>query len=261
LTVAAPPPPPPTCSVTFEQNPIGPGSGTYINWSSSGADWFYLNGIGYVDASGEAWVAPSKTTNYDGSVGNASGEAKCPATLTVASDGAKNTCPRGYTWDEGTKKCVFTGCPAGYVQQGEQCVPAAKNNAGGQCTTGYFCRGNDQYQRNAQCAETFVQGCAWGCSGGGCLPPPAPTGDIKASPSLVKKQATTKISWTTQHTTACTVTEDNPAIADAWTGSSGSETSSRLEEQTVYTLRCTGVDGSTFTDTATVRIIPLFEEQ
>ena len=52
------PTPPPTCSVTFDQNPISSGGGTTIRWSSSNAQLFYINSVGYVGAE----VAPLSWT-------------------------------------------------------------------------------------------------------------------------------------------------------------------------------------------------------
>ena len=128
------------------------------------------------------------------------------------------------------------------------------------CSAQYYCSGNDLYYRNAQCGESFVQNCAWGCAGGGCYPPPPPTGSIKATPSVVRSGNTSTISWTTEYTESCTVTEDNGEINDAWDGPNGTQTSSRLTQQTVYTLRCIGLDGSEFVDSAKVNIIPVWEE-
>src|SRR5438128_385850 len=56
----APPPPPsgPSCSVTFDQNPTTADTGTTVHWSSTSADWFYINSIGYVSGSGSAHVQP-----------------------------------------------------------------------------------------------------------------------------------------------------------------------------------------------------------
>ncbi len=77
----------PTCSVWVDNNPIDAGSGTQLHWSSSNADWFYINSVGYVSGSGSVFITPAQTTNYDGSVGSASGSATCQLTLTV------NPCP------------------------------------------------------------------------------------------------------------------------------------------------------------------------
>jgi hypothetical protein len=60
--------------------------------------------------------------------------------------------------------------------------------------------------------------------------------------------------------TACAVAENNPVIADAWTGTNGTQQSSPITEQTTFTLQCTIEGGGTYTDRATVNIVPLFLE-
>ena len=73
----------PTCSVTFDQNPTSSGGSTTIHWSSTGANLFHINNIGYVGASGQAQVSPSQTTDYSGSVSGAGGTGNCAASLAV----------------------------------------------------------------------------------------------------------------------------------------------------------------------------------
>ena len=76
-----------SCSITFDKNPIDIGESTTINWTSSNANLFYINGIGYVGASGSASVSPSQTANFSGYVSDDAGDtAACPATLRVGSD-------------------------------------------------------------------------------------------------------------------------------------------------------------------------------
>ncbi len=204
--------------------------------------------------------------------------ASCPSSAHYAGDcgwiprcgpGGCIPCPSGTTaqgdW------CVPPPPPLGYSQgsydggysQGSY-VPAQSYYQsyyqGAYCSAAYFCSGNDLYYKNASCTDAFVQHCTWGCSGG-CLPPPPPTGNITATPTLVHSGDTSEIKWTTQYTASCTVAENNPEINDAWTGTSGTKTSSGLTQQTKYTLTCTGIDGSTFTDSVTVNIIPIWQEQ
>lgn len=204
-----------------------------------------ITAIGSVPRSGSLMVAPAQTTTYVFTANYASDWAaasifgpppslKCDATVTVGGDNPPPLSPP---------------------------LSPPTSPPSPQCTPQYFCSGNDTYYRNAQCGESFVQACAWGCSGGGCLPPPPPEGNITATPTVVRSGNTSTISWTTQYTESCTVTEDNAEINDSWAGPNGSQASSGLTQQTVYTLRCTGVDGSELLDTAKVNIIPVWEEQ
>ena len=86
-----------SCSVTFDQNPINPGDQTRIHWSSTGAQLFYINSIGYVGGSGDATIAPSETTGYSGYVNDkADGTGNtvlCPAAPLVVSSAQ---CPLGF---------------------------------------------------------------------------------------------------------------------------------------------------------------------
>lgn len=132
-----------------------------------------------------------------------------------------------------------------------------------QCVPSYICHGNDLYLRSgAQCTETFVQTCSYACASGLCLVdlPQLPSGSIHAVPALVRRNATTQVIWSASHVSSCEVTEDNPEIADAWTGTSGEESSSPIPQRTVYTLSCTGTDGSPLTESATVNLLPIYEE-
>ena len=138
-----------SCAITFDQNPI-PSGGTTIRWSSSNAQLFYINSIGYVSGSGSASVAPSSSTDYSGYVndkadgtGNTVSCAaaltvsggQCPAGQTLQNGVCVSLCPVGYTFQNGA--CVFTACPAGYVLQGTQCV---RSNL---CTTPPHCSGDN----------------------------------------------------------------------------------------------------------------------
>ena len=57
----------------------------------------------------------------------------------------------------------------------------------------------------------------------------------------------------------CTVTSPN----DSWTGETSGpsgQTSNPIYQQTVFTLSCTGLDGSTIHETATAGVVPVFQE-
>lgn len=84
---------------------------------------------------------------------------------------------------------------------------------------------------------------------------------ISADPDRVRSGNTSEISWSATQVNAgtCSVSEDNPNINDAWTGDSGTETTSALEFETVYTLTCQTDAGPT-SESVTVGIAPVFEE-
>ena len=102
------------------------------------------------------------------------------------------------------------------------------------------------------------------CSAGACLPPappPSPVATIRVSPALVRSGATTQVTWSSSHVSSCRVFENNSHINDAWTGAADTKTSSPITQQTTYTLSCTGTDGSTLTQSATVRIVGIWKEK
>lgn len=81
--------------------------------------------------------------------------------------------------------------------------------------------------------------------------------DIDAIPSLVRRGATTQVRWQGREVTACTIVGTN---GDAWTGIAGEETSSAIMEPTVYTLSCTAFNGANVGDSASVDIVPEWQE-
>jgi len=133
-------------------------------------------------------------------------------------------------------------------------------------TAGYFCSGNNAMYRDISCGESLVEACSYLCSGGACVPPPQPQGTlgsgtaIKANPSLVRIGGTSVITWGTTNTTSCTVTENNPSITDSWSGLSGTQTTSPINQTTTYTLSCTGAGGTSLTQSAVVRVAPKWQE-
>ena len=87
--------------------------------------------------------------------------------------------------------------------------------------------------------------------------PPAPTGALSARPLLVRADETVNIVWSADFVNSCTVTGTN---GDRWETRTGNETSGPITQQTIYTLSCEGVDGSTLTQQVTVNIVPVFQE-
>lgn len=189
------------------------------------------NGIGSVPQSGSTPIAPLVTTTYTFS-----------GTVSVFFVPLQNF------------SCSVTVVP------GQVPPPAATTDegAGGSCVSGYSCSGNDLYYQ-AQCRGRgqLIQTCAYGCSGGACLVPPPPSGSIRAVPALVRNGDKVQVTWSAANVSSCTVSGSN---SDSWSGASGSQLSAAIVAQTTYTLSCTGLDGSTFVQSAVVNIIPIFQE-
>lgn len=139
------------------------------------------------------------------------------------------------------------------------------------CVSQNICSGDNVID---SCTNEVLQACTGGdiCSAGACITPPPPgatafgsfTGHLTAKPALVRLGLTTKVYWNISNVvdSSCSVTGTN---GDSWTGLAFSGTSGKttgaITSQTIYTLTCTGLDDSTFTETATVNIIPVFQEQ
>ncbi|MDR3570906.1 MAG: hypothetical protein P4L81_01765 [Candidatus Pacebacteria bacterium] len=209
-------------------------------------------------AEGNAAACTNGSGNPGGNGGN------CPVGYTFEANACAFTgCPLGYS-QQGTQ-CIFQGCPNGYVQQGTQCVFVG-------CSAGYICLNGNQYYENAQCSisASATQQCNYGCSGGVCLPPPAPAiATWQVKPTLVKSGETAVIAWQAQNVSSCTVVGSNgdgngSNSTGTWTGTSGSQVSSKLTGQTIYTITCQGLPGSNPASASaqtTVNIVPTFNEQ
>lgn len=294
-----PPPPSSGCNLTSSSYTIPQGGSATLSWAISGDGSGTISpGIGAVPTTGTRVVTPSATTQYVlsggtyvctpscsktgcsdmcGTVGFS-----CQATVSVSQCPAGQhetytchspaTAERGRTQCVGEEYAVFEGCVCDSTNQppvNGQCTsqcPQGQYWNGSQCIAGcapqYFCTGNDLYYRSAQCSTSLYQTCTYGCSNGACGSAPAGSGTIRATPALIRSGETSTITWsaTSVQANSCSVTENNASINDAWTGVSGTRASSVIREQTTYTLRCTGLNGQQFSASATVNIIPIFEE-
>lgn len=87
------------------------------------------------------------------------------------------------------------------------------------------------------------------------------TSSLSVKPALVRANQTTKVIWSSDHVSTCSVTATN---GDTWTAlrsPAAGEVSKPITEQTTYTLTCTTGLGRTQVSHATVDIIPSFQEQ
>lgn len=76
-------------------------------------------------------------------------------------------------------------------------------------------------------------------------------------PSLVHAHDTTVVTWKSQVVVSCSVTGTN---GDHWEGLTGKNRSSPIIQKTSYTLTCVTLDGTPLTETASVDIIPSWQE-
>ncbi len=225
-------PPVPACSVNFSANPIARGQSSTVSWTSSNASTFSLNTLGAKtpNVSDSQSVSPSSSTSYGGTAVGSGGSASCPATLTVT------------------------------------------------CTPAYSCSGDTIQYTDATCSTSNVTTCVAPtfCSVGAaaCLYPPPTfnpssgsegdyTGHLQVRPQLVQQGTATKVYWNISYMDAssCNVHGSN---GDDWSGlaTSGAsgKTTSAINQQTTYTLTCTGLDGSLISESVSVGIAPAFQE-
>ena len=76
---------------------------------------------------------------------------------------------------------------------------------------------------------------------------------------LVRKGAPTKIFWNVDNVESCTVASPHDSFTGATSGPSGQQ-SAAINQQTVFSLDCTGLDGTTIHETATAGVVPVFQE-
>lgn len=137
----------------------------------------------------------------------------------------------------------------------------------GQCTAVYSCQDSQTIlYTNSSCITSTTQ-CAAPtfCSAGSsvCFYPPIEfdegdnglTGHLQILPLLVRAGTTATVYWDVSN--ASCMVEGN---GNSWNTASGAEATSPITQQTTYTLDCTGVDGSTIHETATINILPVFQE-
>lgn len=141
----------------------------------------------------------------------------------------------------------------------------------GTCTPSYSCSDPQHIQyTNSSCQTSAYATCVSPgfCSGGSsvCLYP-APsfnqsgnlTGHLQINPKIVATGKTATVTWNVSSVSVCTVKGD--ATKDSWSATTGSKTMAAINQQTTYTLNCAGLDGSTVHETATVNILPVFQER
>jgi hypothetical protein len=86
------------------------------------------------------------------------------------------------------------------------------------------------------------------------------TSSIYVLPSIVRSGDPTHVIWTSDHVKSCTVSGTN---GDAWSGGASASTgelSQPITTLTTFTLTCKTALGTTFSNQATVGIIPTYQE-
>lgn len=161
-------------------------------------------------------------------------------------------------------QCYFTGCPAGYQQQGQSCIYVGCPV----CGTGVnlnrvvdSCNGNQVIQ------DCTANGPGWTCNAAACVPPPAAIIDITADgerTTLIRYDGSVQITWSAQNVISCQVTDDNPDITTScgtgWCTSSGNMQVTNIQQRTRFTLTCVAQAGGNVSRVTTVNVAPRFRE-
>ncbi len=168
-------------------------------------------------------------------------------------------CPSGYT-ETSPGVCTFIGCPTLWTLDPSTslCVPPLS------CTN--VCSGNNVVN---SCTGALVQMCTNGCSVGGCIGTAAPAiTSWSVIPLLVRVGTSVNVFWTASNVSSCSVTATNgdgtgSNATGVWSTPTGAKTSSPIASQTVFTIVCQGLPGSTpssVSRSSTVNVLPTFEE-
>jgi hypothetical protein len=173
----------------------------------------------------------------------------------------------------GTTSCGGLGCSVATNQCNASCqiVPFCSDDGSvvlNSCTGGVFedCKSEGKVCSQGVCVippPTFTSFNATLLAGPGPQSFNA-TGHLQAMPALVPSGMTTHLYWDVSNAKDCSIVGGN---GDSWTdlfsGASG-QASSPITGQTVYTLHCNPLPGaqqSPLDDTATVNILPSFNER
>jgi hypothetical protein len=243
----------PMCTLAVSPSAIIRGNSATLTYSSANVTSFSITpSIGTVtqNATATASVSPTTNTTYTGSASGPGGTASCTvptgstATVNVSCNAATSYSCNGLqtiTQTSTSTSCVVT-----------------TNNNYASCTLPGFCLAGD-----STCYYTSPDP----------VPTGSQTGNLTLHPSLIPAGKPVTVYWDIQQGTAlnCSVSGSNgdgtsastdTASPGLWNTMAGPETSSPIEQQTIYTLSCLQDDGHTiFTEHATVNVVPTYEER
>jgi hypothetical protein len=175
----------------------------------------------------------------------------CPVgyTGTPPNCAVASSCPIGY--DGTPPNCILaTSCPAGYTGTPPACV----------CAPTDICSGNNVIN---SCTNAVIQACVSPaqCSAGSCIVPAPSVVTWSVTPLIVASGNTATVTWNIINVASCSISD---TAGDTWTTLTGTQSSSPILSQTIFTLDCAALAGSGAPDvtrTATVNIVPTFNEQ
>lgn len=160
----------------------------------------------------------------------------------------------------------------------------ATQSSGSPCQSYPICS-TDGIRVVDSCTGTTISDCSthgtfWTCSGGACYVPRidfesfgatwpsgqhfTATGHLQATPILVASGNSARLYWQVVNASSCTVAGTNGYSIDALASGSQGQDSGPIRQRTVFTLSCnahTGAIPATVAETATVNIVPSFQER
>lgn len=140
------------------------------------------------------------------------------------------------------------------------------------CTPAYTCSGQTIQYTNTSCNVSNITTCVSPafCSTGVayCLnnaptfnPSGSHSGHLEAHPTLLSKGNSSTLFWNISNVSSCTVTgSDGEQWNSTSSGSNGTSTTP-IQQQTIFTLNCLGLDSSTIVETQSVNIVPTYWER
>ena len=117
------------------------------------------------------------------------------------------------------------------------------------CTPSFFCESNNRCERLANCSIIRpCTPCVYGCNLGICNPQPLSPRIVRsltASPVLISRGQSTKVSWNIENVLSCAVTSTNHDGGGVWNLLVGTNVVSKpMTSQTIFTLHCIPLSGS-----------------
>lgn len=194
-----------------------------------------------------------------------------PATSTYITSGASTT--GSYAWNAtGTVSLKALardsrGVSSGWSSFSLSIAPA--------CTPVGMCSGGNVVN---SCTMALIQTCSYGCNNGACNPTPSPsfatstsgthslTGHLQLFPSLVRKGDLAHVFWNVINVSSCNVSSSATAT-DTWNtvaAPTGGATTSPILGQTIFTLSCNPLSGSTSTgvyEQQSINLAPIYRER
>lgn len=242
----------PSCTISLDAATIPYGSSTTLHWSSSGADQFYIQNVGYVSVTADGSAAVSSPGTYSGTVTNTGGTANCSATgagdtLTVTPPPlttAAITSSAGSSVIVGQPTTITATFSPGTGDQLSQTNIDMPEGTGVGANTNPDATKTYVFTPTAAGTYTFVARAttayysSWTSYATITITvPPPPTCTISISPTTVPQGESATLSWTSSNATGGTITHVGPV------GPSGS-VQIAPSQATTYSGTFTGTGGS-----------------